>query len=910
MEWRTLIVRILFASAINLPASLIAAQNCPGTGVISATVVDPSNAPVNRAQVSLQNAAKSNATRTATAKTNRHGQVEFSCLPAGRYRLLADFPRFSPVLEEITIDGHHLQRTVIISLKLPPVVTSIDVAAGAGNPLPVDAGSNILNQQALAAFAEDPGDLERQLQALATAGGGAFGKATITVDGFQTASKLPPKSSLAEVRINPDMFSAEYNSPPYTGGRIEAYTRPGQSAFYGSLSTDYSSSTFNARDPLADASTRAGQQLFGLSLTGPLLPKKIADFSLDLDYRQISENATVNATLLSPAGLPYSFNQVIAAPQRLWLGNGRTTWQLAETDVLSVSFAANSNRLANAGVGGLVLPQAGYDMAATQYDFRIINTAAIRPSLLHATRLGITWKTTEEAPHSLAPSLQVAGAFTGGGSVDGHRLDREHDLEFDDDLSLSHGHHTAKLGVQVLAAFVNNRDPLGFNGAFNFGGSTLSAGASSATLSGLEQYRLALAGLPGGNPTTYSLTSGNPVVPLQQWNIALFAQDQWQTTPHLSLSTGLRYFAQTSPGIEGALAPRLGLAWAPGKRQSWVFHARAGLFYTPINTLTTAETIRLDGQRQQTITLYSPSFSDPLGTGTSSDIGLERRFASGFSLSPSFQSQFSVEHTFAHNWSLNANYYYTAHWGVLRSRNINAPDPSADTLHPVNAPRPFTPNLNIFQYEPSGRIAGSLAFLGLNHFGKRFNLIAGYLYNGLRGNTDGPNTFPQSSYSGRGDFSRLGLSPAHSLFAVLLLNLPGKVSVSTNLSAASGMPYDVTTGFDNNGDGVFNDRPSVASQIGTGVIPTPFGLLTAATVNGTLPRNAGTMPPTVHLDLNLGREWKLTKTYTLRLDVRSSNLLNHTNVIAVNSIFGGPAFTAPLKADYGRRLEIGARFSF
>ena len=38
------------------------------------------------------------------------------------------------------------------------------------------------------------------------------------------------------------------------------------------------------------------------------------------------------------------------------------------------------------------------------------------------------------------------------------------------------------------------------------------------------------------------------------------------------------------------------------------------------------------------------------------------------------------------------------------------------------------------------------------------------------------------------------------------------LGVSVNLRAQSGTPYNVTTGVDDNGDGVFNDRPAGAAQ--------------------------------------------------------------------------------------------------
>ena len=84
------------------------------------------------------------------------------------------------------------------------------------------------------------------------------------------------------------------------------------------------------------------------------------------------------------------------------------------------------------------------------------------------------------------------------------------------------------------------------------------------------------------------------------------------------------------------------------------------------------------------------------------------------------------------------------------------------------------------------------------------------------------------------------------LFAI---NGPAAVR-SSLLNFQSGHPYNITTGTDANGDGDFNDRPSYASASGPGIYSTPFGMLTANTVNGNVPRNLGTMPAQIHLDMN------------------------------------------------------------
>ena len=130
-----------------------------------------------------------------------------------------------------------------------------------------------------AQLADDPDEFARQLQVLAAAAGGAPGQAIVTVDGFQNGGRIPPKSSIAYIRINPDLFSAEYQpARPITGGRIEIYTKPGQSKLHGALFTTQSAAFINAKDPFATSRAAIGKQRYGFELSGPIQANR-SDFA-------------------------------------------------------------------------------------------------------------------------------------------------------------------------------------------------------------------------------------------------------------------------------------------------------------------------------------------------------------------------------------------------------------------------------------------------------------------------------------------------------------------------------------------------------------------------------------------------------------------------------------------------------
>jgi len=896
------------------------AQRCEGVRV-EGMVLDPDGAAIAGAAV--------HAAGGANIATDAKGHYALPCVAAGSVRITATasgFQAATATVKQHDGEPEHFD----FHLKLARVTTDVEVGENDGVNLDSDngMGTHTLTPKQIRQLADDPDDFRRELQVLAAANGGAPGAARITVNGFENSSALPPKGSIARIVTAPDMFSAEYDEPPYKGGRVEIFTKPGADSIHGALFYTDSDGSFNATDPFSTVGTPAGKRRYGFELSGPFVKGK-SDYSLALEKRDIDEFNVVNAITLDGGGNPIALHQTVTAPQRLWIASARGDLQVTKNDVATLSFAANTNGLTNQGIGGLTTEEAGYDATVSEYDLRFTNAQTISMNLLHETRIGYTWKDTAQVPLSTAPGLQVAGFFQGGGNVSQGLNDRECNLEIDEDFLYSHGRQTWKVGAQSLGVFVHNIDPNTFNGAYTFGGGAAPAldanGAptgGTTTISGLGQYRRALLGLPGGAPTTYSVTTGTAVVPLTQWQLALYAEDTLKVSPRLTLSGGLRYALQTTPLTIGNFAPRAGAAWAVDRHAKTVLHLHAGLLSSVVPASMMEEAYRLNGVRQRQTLIYSPSFTAPLTpTGESIAVTTVRASASRLAQTPSFQAGAGVEHDFPHHWHAQANVYYGDGWNGFRSRNINAPMvPSgmgaADPLAALMAPRPFAANENVFRFEATGHLSGDVVFLGLDqHSYKRFAFFLGYLFFNLTDDMAQNAGFVQSAYSNQGETAQPDWEARQRLFFFGHLNLPKKAELSAEMDAQSGNPYSVTTGTDNNGDGVFNDRPSYAPAAGAGVFATPFGLLTGNATNGNVPRNVGTMPSLIHLDMNLSRAWKLgpqsmESARTLTLNARAANLLNHTNVAAVGTVVGSPKLGDAVAAESARRLELGIRYSF
>ncbi len=918
-------IRLLasLALAATFPINLKAQQPCPADSAkVEGLITDPTGAVVSGARIEASDG------RSASSDTN--GRYSLSCMHPGTFQLRVLAEGFDETRFNVNLRpgqaGHADAR-----LSIAAVQSEVDVSGeDAGSSADRTTGTRVLDAASVRQLADDPDEFNRQLQALAAAGGSIPGTALITVDGFQSASTLPPKTSIASIRINPDMFSSEYEQAPYLGGRIEIFTNPGADLLHGAVFFTDSGGSFNATDPLSLTATPASKRRYGFELSGPIRKQK-TDFALALEKRDIDEFNVVNAITLDADQSQAAVRETVSAPQRLWIASARGDWQAAANDVATLSFTANVNTLGNQGVGGLVLPEAGYAGRVVENDLRFSNLQTFGASLLHQTRVGYSWKRTQQQANSTTPALLVPGFFTGGGSTRQAWNDRERDLEIDDSWSLSRGAHTVTLGAQSLGIFIHDYDPNTFNGQYIFGGGAapgLDANglptSQTTTITGLEQLRRARLGLSGGTPTSFSITSGEPVVPFTQWRFALFANDTFKLLPRLALTAGLRYQAQTAPSSIGSISPRIGLSWSPDKKSVWVVHLRAGIFHDPNPQTYATEVYRLDGVRQRQVSVYSPNFQSPLGPSPgSTQVATRNGFPATLGQVSSLQTHASLDHTLPRGWHTGATFYWAENWNSIRTVNVNAPligssiGAAPDPTAALQAPRPLALNLNIMQFQNSGHLSGGIVVAGAGKKdGKRFAFSATYVHQNLRSDADSDGrTSPQSSYSERGEAARISSDSRNGLYAYGTIHLPFEIDNTSILDALSGQAFNIITGTDSNGDGNFNDRPSFASALGAGVYSSRYGLLTTNTINGNIPRNAGTLPARVHLHTSLSRAFVLNPKNTdhlrtVAMTARSTNLINHTNVCAVGTVISSGNFAQPVNAETARRLELGIRFSF
>jgi hypothetical protein len=845
------------------------------------------------------------------------GRFSFPCVGNGPHHLSATAEGFAK--RDLTLATPYGGQVDIV-LQIETVETDVNVDAGddaaagttTSGPTPTISGNR------LQSLADDPDDLLRELQQLAAASGGDPASTTIAVDGFQGGSNLPPKSSIAYIKVNPDQFSSEYREPPFNGGRVEVYTKPGQKAYHGALFTTNGSPWENARDPFSTSKAALGKQRYGAELTGPVR-KTGSDFALTFEHRIIDNFAVVNAITLDNAGNEVNTVANIPTPQSLWLATARLDWQLGAKNTFIASYSANVNNLENVGAGGTSLAEAGYDSQQYEHILRLSDITTASARLMHEARFSLRWDGQSDAPDSTAPQLQVAGAFTGGGATLGAEQLHELNIEADDDAILSTKRHTLKFGTELMIYQEHQQLTTNFNGTYTFGGGVAPVldsnnnpiAGETETITGVEQYRRALLSLAGGTPTAFSNVTGSPTVNLTQVQDAVFVQDDWNAGHGLHIASGLRYYLQNDPTVLGGITPRLGVLWSPDKKNRWTLHAHAGMFTGLFGNGTDAEVRREDGVERVTSTIYDPVYGNPFAGAT--PIHSVRQFSQHIAIVNWAAENVGGTVALPRGWNLSADYYIGRLWNDARTENINSPLNDVPT-----GPRPGAPDLDVLQTQNSGQGNVNAQFFGIEqHTLKHAQFFAGGVRVNLVDDTDDKSLFtPQSAYSNAGEFAHRTGQDTWNLFGNATITLLQKVQLSADLNAGGDSHYNITTGFDNNGDGDFNDRPQYAAPGTPGAIATPYGLLVASGGTGVFPRNTGVMPWTIYLDSNLQRAFTITSNkkaehqQTLTLNLRSSNVLNHLNVTQIGGVFGSPLFGVPYAADNGRRIEAGIRYSF
>jgi hypothetical protein len=810
-----------------------------------------------------------------TAATNGEGTFVLNGLAPGKYTVRITAPGFATYenaeVELAAGKTQPLNVTLKVTIDQQKVTVPADTV-GVNTEPENNIGAIVLKGADLESLPDDPDDLAAALQALAGPSAGPNG-GQIYVDGF-TGGRLPPLSTIREIRINSNPYSAEYDRPGF--GRTEIFTKPGTDSFRGAAFFSFNNQNLNSRNPFASSRPPYSSRRYGGELSGPIIKKK-ASFFADFEKRDINDQAIIVATVLDSNLNIVGLSQTVAVPNRRPEFSVRFDYALSPKHTLVARYEnEHSNSLT--GVGGFSLASRIYKTANTQQTVRLTETSILNRRTVNETRAQFSHNVSSDDANNTIPTIQVQEAFTGGGSQAGKSSNTQNRWELSNTTSLALGNQTVRFGARMRHVSITNISPQNFGGTWTFAGSRT---PGNPGLTSIQAYQITLQGLQagltpaairaaGGGATQFTIAAGNPQTSVSQWDFGGFGQDDWKLRPNFMLSLGLRYENQDNINSNFNFAPRLGFAWAPGpvSRQhpaKTTIRGGFGLFYDRISENLTMTAIRLNGFNQQQFIVTDPavlnSFPNiPSVANINASPNTIYRLAPDIQAPYTMQSALSIERALPHNFTMSATYSHSRTLHLLRARAINAPLPGTFIAGvPGSGTRPLGVTNNIFEYESSGRFDQNQFIVTVgSRFSKNISLNANYTFSKINSDSDGAGTFPANSYNLNGEYGRASNDIRHRFSLFGNVRAPWGLSLNPFLIVSSGAPFNITIGRDLNGDALFTDRPAFATDpTRPGVVVTRFGTFDPNPVAGAqiIPRNFGQGPGAVTANLRVSKTW-------------------------------------------------------
>ena len=692
------------------------------------------------------------------------------------------------------------------------------------------------------------------------------------------------------------------------------------------------------------------------SFGGPIIADKTFFFIAD-DYTRQDRTTLLSNTLpafLLPANGDLSFT----GHYRQELLDGRVDHRLTSCQNLMLRF--NVDRFFDDNpqdaVGGTNAPSVARKYARRSWTLQLNHSAALSSTLNNEARFA--WLNGDPVTEWSAPTISTT--YTRAGSVPftigQSRVSNlfGHQAQFSDTLSWTPGRHYLRFGTSLVhhtSGGFGSEPGTAILGTFTFR-STTTAPFDQLTLADVQQY-------------TQPINFGISNYVLKQWLYAFFAQDSIRVNRDFTLDLGLRYDRQTLTDGTKNFAPRVGFGWHPWGDSRWSVRGGYGMYYTQIQSNLIASYLvgGLDGLTTYTATPGQLGFPtcltgsclplnfDPRTLAPSQlparDITIqagrrsfyETQFAKyglNFDLLPNYPDQLvsprsqvvsiGAERELAKGFFAGADYVHQ-HWSELaRTVDLNAPAPfdrtapgQVRTVAAANATRPILPvnggvrqvnvlmNLGVADYDG---LQTQISYRG----NRRLFASASYTLSKATNTTepDGNGIGPNDS-----NIARLGevergpsvLDQRHRAVIVGSYNFPHGITLGTLTQFASARPFNATTGVDNNGDGINNDRPVINGQVAS-----------KSSFRGTA---------TSDVSLYLESRIKPSERTTLLFRIEGFNLLNHGNYLGrgqttygdtgvVNPTFGQVASvgTAPnavpafANVDPPRMFQLQVRFIF
>jgi len=833
--------------AVNLAAmvlflgSTLWSQNPDGT--LRGEVQDASAARISAATVTVSLAGSS---LTRTVSTNNRGEFRVEGLLPGQYRVTVSARGFSDAVDQVTVEVSVVRdlsvtlqpqsgrETVTVSGKTASSITTeeIDTASAVRGgvvtsrdlmtiPLAERSFANIAYMVPGTEPVEPSDPTKARITAVSTGGSSGLNN-EVSVDGGDNSDdwiggflqNFSPEG-VQEFAFRTSNEEAETGGT--TAGSVVITTKHGTNDWHGDAAFYERDASLNARYPIENPAPNPKQpfsrQNYVGTIGGPIVKDKFWVFA---SFEHVHENASiayspanrmqfnalaqlasqglidVNGTTVNsipvPLSVPIPFRDYIGSLRFDWAQSSKSQWFLRTS---SDSYVTHNNLVEQA-----TLPSTGLSTHNNYFNTVISNSYEFSPNWLgtfvfDASLLHLTQTRNSDLGFALAfpfssTTLTVSGFETFGDNQFATpitafpSLRNQEKYQFRYDVSHVAGHHAPKFGINFI------HEPV-LSGTFPGNQETLVTLPLNPTdyVADPAQFTADVAANSATTPAGDASFSQN----VQR--LALYAEDSWRATSHLTINYGVRW--QTTFGLFEAsgrtqeanpsfplltewgypekiphdsrkqIAPRLGFAYSPGHDEKTVIRAGFGMYFNDLaqngwfEAFQAVNNFNLQHPDQAPPSLIDPNYKTPYA----------------------LHATVGIQHSFNEHWTASADYVYED--GQHGYRRYDYPDISV--------------------FKTDNRSSYNAMMLRLQgNVSKRFNLTAHYtlssaktwgcalgeLFDYVNGVCDPLNGFASGDYGPSGEDVRSRFVLAGTLFA------PGGFQITTLTQAESARPFTIT----------------------------------------------------------------------------------------------------------------------
>jgi hypothetical protein len=711
----------------------------------------------------------------------------------------------------------------------------------------------------------------------------------ILIDGLSHDDAMPGAMrgivSLEAVRefvVSTNGFAAENGQA--SGAVVNVVTRSGTNtvaarAFYYHRDDAWDATPGSAKlvVPPVDKA-RLDQNVFGGSAGGPIVRNRVFFFGSLEHYQRDTDHIVTSAhlQLFRPGEDP-------RLPQRTRNPNvlGRVEGRPSPANSLMARYrfddSTSTNRFTEADVR-LGTAERAHDLIRRDQDAALVDTQVIGNSGFNELRvlfgrrfvdLNVDARCGIACPELNYPSIRLGKSF----NLPQRRTEDRWQVAdtFTQLLTGRTGQHMVKAGVDVSLIKDVNFFPLNFAGTYTFRASRPFDAANAGTY-----------------PTQFTSNTGSPNVDLKNNMYAVFVQDQWRPSSRLTVNGGLRWDYEDAPGIShdrNNLAPRLGVSYDMTGSARTIVRGSYGHYYDQIYLLVAREVEQAAGVAQ--VRINNPGYPDPLGpnpnrTGPTRFVPSTTRYGDRMKTPLAAKATLGVQRELSGRTVITVDGVWARGWHLLAARDLNYPD-----LNDPDRRRP-DPNFQVIRaYETRGNswYSGLQASLKRQHAAGYSYYVAYSLASSER-DTEDFRFMPQDQRDYAADRGPGVNDSRHRLAANFTVDLPFALRLAGVVTARTALPYNVTTGSDDNRDSFpTTDRP--------------FGVT----------RNSGRGDPFWQGDVRVSRAFRRQG---VRVEVLAEvfNLANHRNWIGHEGNLSSSQFGRPTAAAGAREIQLGVRVEY